>query len=338
MSTDPVPAASTCGRWASQRPAMVALGDSYASGVGSSSYYPDSGACYRSPAAYPVQIAVAAGLQLDLQACLGAMTADLDHNQLPALSASTGYVTITVGGNDLNFIPVLTECAKPDWWGDCNGKITESLGILKNELPDRLRSTYASITDRAPNAKVVVTGYPLLFNGADCSALTFFSPAEEQRLNDAADLLNDTILALVLEAGFTFADPRPPFAGHAVCDRTEYIHGVTIPLVNSYHPNTAGHTAYAELVAPLLGLGGPASARRPGIQVNMDSSSAHSVSAGTFVFTPPDLNSTEALLAARRAGISEHDLNRLRSAQAAGMSSTKLHQLDRQIADRARRR
>ena len=60
---------------------LVALGDSYGSGVGSFVYFPDGTSCYRSPFSYPSQIAAATGVSLTLAACSGATTSDLLTSQ-----------------------------------------------------------------------------------------------------------------------------------------------------------------------------------------------------------------------------------------------------------------
>jgi lysophospholipase L1-like esterase len=234
----------------------VALGDSYASGVGSRTYFADSGSCYRSPASYPATVAAAAGLALDFRACSGAKVADVMSGQLPAVTAGTDFVTVTVGGNDLNFAPVLTECAKPRWSGTCTNAINDALVILRTLLPDRLTGLYTAIRAQAPYARVVVTGYPLLFNGSDCSLLTFFSPSEESAINAATDELDELLQSRAIAAGFVFADPRPIFAGHAWCDREEGINGLSNPVLESYHPTGTGQVAYAAVVRPVLVPGG----------------------------------------------------------------------------------
>src|SRR6187397_35155 len=77
----------------------VALGDSYSSGVGTRTYIGD-GTCQRSTYAYPYLIAQQKGYTLNFQACGGAKVSDVTSKQLGALSASTRFVTISVGGND----------------------------------------------------------------------------------------------------------------------------------------------------------------------------------------------------------------------------------------------
>src|SRR5690349_19303808 len=82
----------------------VALGDSYASGVGAAPYDASSGACLRSPNNYPhLWAAGHPKYALKDVTCSGATIADVRDSQLPALSATTSLVTVTVGGNDAQF-------------------------------------------------------------------------------------------------------------------------------------------------------------------------------------------------------------------------------------------
>ena len=234
-------------------PTYVALGDSYASGVGTRSYISDGTSCKRSTYAYPKLIANARGYTLNFKACSGATVSSVTSGQLPALTAATNYVSISVGGNDAGFADVITECALPGWASNCNGAIDGAQAYINNTLPGRLSTLYASIRTKAPSAKVVVVGYPRIFNGEDCNAGTFFSPAEETRLNATADLLNSKTAAQASAKGFTFANPTSRFIGHAVCDTPEWLNGLSNPVSESYHPNRAGHSnGYTPLVSPLL--------------------------------------------------------------------------------------
>lgn len=224
-------------------PPYVALGDSYSSGTGTRSYISDGTSCQRSAYAYPSLIASARGYSLNFRACSGARIADVTNTQLSALSTATRYVSLSVGGNDIGFTSVLTECAKPSWMSDCNGAIDTAQTYINNTLPSRLSTLYASIKAKAPNAKVVIVGYPRLFNGEDCNAGTWFSPDEETRLNTTADMLNSRTATQASAKGFSFANPTSPFAGHAVCDDVEWLNGLSSPISESYHPNKAGHSS-----------------------------------------------------------------------------------------------
>ncbi len=173
--------------------------------------------------------------------------------QLSALSTSTTYVTLSVGGNDAGFTDVLTECALPAWASNCAGQVTTAQNYIKNTLPGSLSTLYASIKSKAPNAKVVAVGYPRLFNGEDCNALTWFSPDDESRLNATADLINSKISTAATAKGFTFVSPVNAFIGHAVCDSPEWLNGLSNPISDSYHPNKLGHSSgYTPLVSAQL--------------------------------------------------------------------------------------
>jgi lysophospholipase L1-like esterase len=234
-------------------PSYVALGDSYSSGVGTRTYLSDGTSCQRSVYAFPSLIAAAKGYALNFRACSGAKVSDVTATQLSALSASTSYVTISVGGNDAGFTSVITTCAEPAWLSDCSGAVRKAQGYITGTLPGSLATLYSSIRTKAPNAKVVVVGYPRLFNGEDCNALTWFSPTDESQLNATADLMNKTLAAAAAARGFAFVNPTTAFIGHAVCGDPEWLNGLSNPVSESYHPNRTGHSSgYTPLVGPQL--------------------------------------------------------------------------------------
>jgi lysophospholipase L1-like esterase len=246
---------------ASAAPAnYTALGDSYASGVGSRTYFSDSGSCYRSPLAYPVLTAGRVGATLTFAACSGARIADVVNNQLGSLSATTTLVTVQVGGNDAGFVSVIESCARP-WPWTCWGDIDNAKRFITGTLPGRLDDLYNQIRGRAPNAFVIVVGYPRLFNGATCNLGARISSGEEAELNNTADLLAGTISARAAAHGFAFADSREAFAGHAICASQEWLNGLSNPIMESYHPNAAGQSAgFTPLVLGRLGAGVPVAA------------------------------------------------------------------------------
>jgi len=293
-------------------PSYVALGDSYSSGVGTRSYLDDGTSCQRSTYAYPSLIAAARGYALSFRACSGAKIADVTNTQLSALGSTTAYVTISVGGDDAGNADVLTECAQPGWMSDCNGAIDKAQAYIGNTLPGALSTLYSAIRSKAPSAKVVVVGYPRIFDGEDCNAGTWFSPAEETRLNATADLLNSKTASAASAKGFAFANPTSRFVGHAVCADVEWLNGLSNPISESYHPNRTGHASgYAPLVSPLL-TGATltvsaatlrtAAASGDGLAARQRAYAAEDSSIVPESFTAPDLTSPAARTAARRAG------------------------------------
>ena len=294
-------------------PSYVALGDSYSSGVGTRSYLSDGTSCQRSAYAYPSLVAAARGYALNFRACSGAKIPDVTNTQLSALSSSTGYVTISVGGNDAGFADVLTECAQPGWMSDCNGAIDAAQSYISNKLPAALSTLYAAIRARASAARVVVVGYPRIFNGEDCNAGTWFSPAEETRLNATADLLNSKLASAASARWFAFANPTGRFVGHAVCADVEWLNGLSYPVTESYHPNRTGHASgYAPLVSPLLTGAAltvsaatlrTAAAAGERLAAQQRAYAAQDSTIAPERFTAPDLSSPQARAAARRAGV-----------------------------------
>jgi lysophospholipase L1-like esterase len=292
-------------------PSYVALGDSYSSGTGTRAYLADGSTCQRSVYAFPSLIASAKGYALNFRACSGATVADVAATQLDALTPTTAYVSLSVGGNDAAFAAVMTECAKPAWMSNCTAAIDQAQAVITGRLPGSLSSLYRQVRARAPQARVAVAGYPRIFNGEDCNAATWFSPEEEARLNATADLLNRTTAAAAAAAGFTFG--APTFTGHAVCDATEWVNGLSNPVSDSYHPNRAGHaSAYVPLLgASLTGsavgitqdtlrsaeLTAPALAQQQGAYAAQDAG----IEPQRFVL--PDLKSPAARTAAARAGV-----------------------------------
>jgi lysophospholipase L1-like esterase len=227
----------------------VAMGDSYASGTGTREYYDT--ACQRSNHAYAKQLAARDGLNLAHVACSGARIPDVRANQLGALSPATNLVTISIGGNDAGFSSVITQCAKPFPF-TCTGDINNARNFVTSTLPGQLDALYTEIATRAPNAQVIVVGYPRLFNGEQCNFGARISPAEQSSLNGVADLLATKTSAVAIAHGFDFVDPRTAFDPHRVCADVEWLNGLSNPIGESYHPNQLGHDAFTDLVAAKL--------------------------------------------------------------------------------------
>jgi len=227
----------------------VAMGDSYASGTGTREY--TDATCQRSNFSYAVQIATAAGLHLSHVACSGARIPDVRANQLSALSGSTNLVTIAIGGNDAGFSDVITRCALPFPF-TCTNEINNAKSFITNTLPGQLDSLYSDIRSRAPNAHVLVIGYPRLFNGQECNLGARISSGEQSDLNAVADLLAQKTAGVAAAHGFDFVDPRAAFDPHRICSSSEWLNGLSDPVSESYHPNRDGHVGFVGLIQPRI--------------------------------------------------------------------------------------
>ncbi|MFI5956352.1 SGNH/GDSL hydrolase family protein [Cryptosporangium sp. NPDC051539] len=229
----------------------VALGDSYSAGNGAASSNLSLG-CGRNTYAYPSLVAAQRpNTALTFVACQGAVTTDVTNSQAGSLSASTKYVTITIGGNDIGFVSLVVSCTL----ANCASTIASANTQITGSLPAKLDATYAAIRGRAPNATVVVLGYPKPFAGRTCSAAPGVTLAEANGLNALVDNLDDVIRTRARAAGFTYADPNSSWSGHDVCAATPYTNGwVVIPATDTYHPTRAGYSGgYAPLVRSIIG-------------------------------------------------------------------------------------
>jgi lysophospholipase L1-like esterase len=232
-----IPAASAAAKQ------YVALGDSYAAGVGSRVFYSESGSCKRSPEAYAPKIASAKGYTLNFEACSGAKTSDVNANQLGNLNSGTSLVTLAIGGNDAGFSNVIINCAL--YYFTCGSAINGANSYIANTLPGVLNTTYNNIKSRATTAKVIIIGYPHLFtdSGATCN-VNFLTSSNEKKLNETGDKLDAAIKSEAESHGFTFVDPRSAFKAHEVCASEEWLNGQSNPLEESYHPNVKGYAQF----------------------------------------------------------------------------------------------
>ena len=146
----------------------VALGDSYTSGP----LIPDQTGqplgCLRSDRNYPRLVAAALGLSLTDVSCSGADTNDMvnaqgvtpgpNPPQFNALSADTDIVTLGIGGNDIGFSSIVTDCiaflpisaavCQPDYVQNGVDQITGGSHTAEG------RCGHLGIRSRAPHARI----------------------------------------------------------------------------------------------------------------------------------------------------------------------------------------
>lgn len=264
------------------QPNYVAMGDSYSSGEGvepfeDGTYGTGSNMCHRSTQAYARLLANDSSLNLDLgsngfAACSGAKTnaVTVSYNgeapQLSKITANTKIITMTLGGNDMEFADYAKQCILHD----CSGADSAAAvrRIVTNVIPN-MNSTLTQINNRLDeldnsDATVLVVGYPQLlptstFNTviAGCSWLN--GGRELRAIRNVTTLLNTAIKNETVAAGSNFrfvsaTETDSPFAGHEICKtgNTWYFYNVVaLPLdkqIYTFHPNAQGQQAYATLI------------------------------------------------------------------------------------------
>ncbi|MET3810129.1 SGNH/GDSL hydrolase family protein [Arthrobacter sp. UYEF3] len=226
----------------------IALGDSYAAGQGAGPYLD---ACYRSENAYSELAADAKAIKLVRNAaCSGTTTQDVVNTQLRQLNKSTELVTITAGGNNLKFADIVTTCGAavldPTVAPLCAKASSDAAAqIASGQLAGDVASMVQRVQAAAPNAKIVVTGYPYLYdpvipNPADPMSVFIYQAAR------LADGLNGSITVAAGATGAAYVDVRAAFRGHGINSVTPWIN---LDLANlgspdNFHPNAAGYKAY----------------------------------------------------------------------------------------------
>lgn len=224
----------------------VALGDSFAAGMGGGE---ETGKCRLSPNSYPDVFTRDSGVDFIVNAaCAGATTADLLKHQLIALDDRTDLVTLSIGGNDLGVAAIAADCAAGRAVA-CRNELSAALSLL-NVLPDRLTTVYDAVAEAAPNARIVVTGYALMYDNSDPNAADF---GMATAINAATIGLNQTVKDAVEKqraAGIPMTYVGVDFAGHGIGSAKPWIN---VSGVNAFHPTAAGYAEYARELVRLLG-------------------------------------------------------------------------------------
>jgi lysophospholipase L1-like esterase len=218
--------------------AYVALGDSYSAGVGAGGTT-SGGDCDRSTNAYPALWAAAnSPTSFTFAACSGATTADVLNSQLSSVTANTSLVSITIGGNDAGFSNIMETCVLEST-DSCVAAVNTAKTFVETQLPAKLDATLQAIHTAAPGAAIKIIGYPDFYD-TSASGCIGLSSADHVALNGAADDLDSTISAAAGRDNAAFVDVRGNFADHELCDSDEWLHSITWPIGNSYHPTSAG--------------------------------------------------------------------------------------------------
>lgn len=279
----------------SDRFSYAALGDSYSSGEGVLPYHDlsddDWRGCHRSYAAFAASVQLPGDdkklsdrldADVDLIACSGATTENIiatgygQYGQPPQLApannvdTSRDLVTISIGGNDAEFIPIFavcmleTECQTYQPFApESSVTLKEWVGQKLVEAETRINHTHAQIRQLTPNAATLVLGYPVLLSGRECEDLRFppgedtdikLDTSEQMFLIDTNRKLNDIIARSAARNGLHYVPVEAHFAGHEICGTsTAWVNGIDLDNPkSSLHPNRLGHQAYARAINDYL--------------------------------------------------------------------------------------
>ncbi len=225
------------------------LGDSFSAGTGGGA---EAGPCLQSPNGYGNVYAAAKGLALTNLACFGATTDQVRTAQIPMIPATTKLVTLTAGANDVGSGALAQACTAAPQSPECSTALAASLSQLRS-LPDKVKATVRAIKAKVPGAKVVVLGYPRLFEPGNMAALGY-SPEQvstAKTMNAATDLLNGVLAVSALSTGARYVPVSWAFYGHGIPSGAPWVIFPPDPSPFLFHPNATG---YAQGYARALSL------------------------------------------------------------------------------------
>ncbi|MDF8265732.1 SGNH/GDSL hydrolase family protein [Luteipulveratus flavus] len=242
----------------------VNLGDSYSAGSGVlplTSYNP---VCLQSARNWAHDIASAKGYQLTDVSCGAAQTKDLRGSQylgvapqLDAVSADTDVVTITMGGNDNNtFIGAITACgtaavATAGFGSPCKTLYGDTFtNAINNETYPALVQGLRDIKAKAPNAKVMISGYPWITPATgSCYPQLPIARGDVAYLHDLQTVLNSAVSRAAADTGATYVDLSKVSAGHDACQAPD-VRWVEPAIFTTQlvpvHPNALGEQGMAD--------------------------------------------------------------------------------------------
>ncbi len=249
------------------RPDYVALGSSFAAGAGLGLLQSGSPLlCARSVAGYPQQLATTLGVKIVDMSCGGATTVNVLHGgqffqgpQIRTIKSQTRLVTITSGGNDVNFIGDLSMLAlrrsdgilgalgRTFWSGP---KTMGDRGFV--ELEHTLLDLIAAIRARAPSAKIVVATYPTILPPTGTCAALRLSVAEADRMRVVERQLAATTRAAAKQGDAMLVDMNALGAAHNACAAVPWTRGMAALSDAPFHPTIAGAHATAAAITAAL--------------------------------------------------------------------------------------
>ncbi|MDQ1289381.1 MAG: hypothetical protein QG622_2947 [Actinomycetota bacterium] len=221
---------------------MVVVGDSFAAGVGTGRYDLAGRPCLRSSQAYGPLLATRLDGNLTFLACSGAKMNEVVRKQIPKIPRETDLVLITMGGNDTGFMPVLSVCTLASDDETCRTAVRVGKAAAVTVVPVQLAAAVMLSRRRAPRARIVVVGYPKLFETGRCTAAFVPNQWRRKLLNEGADLLNNALRSASRSLEVGYVDVGRQFVGHGIC-APEGKAWINPPGSgpDSYHPTPTGY-------------------------------------------------------------------------------------------------
>lgn len=252
----------------------VALGDSFTAGPLLAPYAEGGSACLRSAGNYPSLLAE----RLDVASftdvsCSGATVGDLFRAQrsftggrvappqLDALTVDTDLVTVGIGGNDENLFGSLAGACMGGGARAACTPLFATAGVLETKVASARRvepalaRALAAIHRRAPDAVVVVVGYPDLLPASGRCAAAPFAAADYRPISQVEAALNGSLRVAARARDALYVDLAAASRGHDICaGKAAWVNGAQMKpgRAAAYHPYARGMRGATDAVLGAL--------------------------------------------------------------------------------------
>ncbi|MEU6440861.1 ricin-type beta-trefoil lectin domain protein [Streptomyces sp. NPDC047046] len=241
----------------------VAIGSSFAAGPGIPPTQSGSGAaaCARSAGNYPAIVARETGASLTDVSCSGATTANVlttgqagQPPQIEAVTPATRAVTITIGGNDVNYLGSINAYScRTSGGGNCGTVDQDAINRTFPELAGRIENIVDRVHSAAPQAHVYLVNYFTILPDSKLCADAPLTDDQAVFERGIATRLADATATAASATGATLVDLASASHGHDACAASPWVETYRPAGGRStYHPNEAGMRAAASLVESAL--------------------------------------------------------------------------------------
>ncbi|RNL78741.1 SGNH/GDSL hydrolase family protein [Nocardioides marmorisolisilvae] len=255
----------------------VGLGDSFTAVAG---YGPFDNPCQRSAEDYPALVAKKMKYDSFADAsCGGAQTVNLTQSQvitgkgvnqaqLDAVSADTKLVTVGMGLNDaptttngtrISYLLLFTCLPEkngkaPKTCSDYLAQPDSGFDSVIQSLSDDVENGLEQIRQQAPNARIVLVGYPRVApDKGTCKQLPF-PPVALNRIRTVVQAADEALAKVAKKEGADYIDMWAASRGHDACSDDPWVNGSKAVKGKAlqFHPYKAYHQAVAEKIVALL--------------------------------------------------------------------------------------
>lgn len=253
----------------------VAFGDSYTAAPGTGARADSAPLpCRQTDVNYPHQIAEKTGVELVDNSCNGAETKnvrrpqvtpkglDINPPQLEGLDERTDLVTFRMGANDFGLIFRIFGCAsgfarelvsdEPNTCRDLDSAAPDGgAEELMDDVATNVEDALEAIRDRAPDARIIVIGYPQILPPEGSCKLIPLPEGDDEWARGIIDGFNEALREGADAVDASYVDMFEASAGHDTCSEDPWMAGIGVAAGEKsvpWHPYQKESEVVARLV------------------------------------------------------------------------------------------